>query len=170
MVAKYTLDLPVPSTNKLEPLDEGQTILLTGTAGSFGAYVLDLLCSSPRVKKVVALNRGEDGGRSRQPSVSTLRGLSTEFSKVDFVPVDISVPHLGLEPDTYNELLTTADRIIHNAWPVNFNISIASFEPHISGVRYLVDFAYAATNHIPIAFVSSISTVEGWTATGQVPE
>jgi hypothetical protein len=169
MVAKYTLDLPVPSTNKLEPLD-GQTILLTGTTGSLGAYVLDLLYSSPRVKKVVALNRGEDGGGSRQPSVSTLRDLSAEFSMVDFVRVDISVADLGLEPDKYNELLTTADRIIHNAWPVNFNISIASFGPHISGVRYLVYFAYAATKHIPIVFVSSISTVDGWTATGHVPE
>jgi thioester reductase-like protein len=95
--------------------------------------VLDLLCSSPRVKKVVALNRGKDGGRSRQPSVSTLRGLSTEFSKVDFVPVDISVPHLGLEPDTYNELLTTADRIITTR---GLSISTSALLPlsHISAV------------------------------------
>ncbi|XP_044714454.1 male sterility protein [Hirsutella rhossiliensis] len=124
-----------------------QTVLLTGTTGSLGAYMLDMMCSSPQVKKIVALNRGSDGGRSRQPGVSGERGLSQDFSKVEFVQADLSKPRLGVEEKMYNNLLHEADRIIHNAWPVNFNISVGSFEPHIKGVRHFVDFAAAAKKH-----------------------
>lgn len=64
----------------------------------------------------------------------------------------------------------TADRIIHNAWPVNFNIAIASFEPHICGVRRLVDFSNAARKRVPIVFISSVGEVDNWIAAEPVPE
>ncbi|KAM4061584.1 male sterility protein [Hirsutella rhossiliensis] len=171
LVEKYTKDLPAPaSADKPDPLDEGQTVLLTGSTGSLGAYLLDGLCTSAHVKRVIAMNRGADGGASRQGSISAARGLGTDFSKVEFVGVDLSLPDLGLGPAKYAELLTSADRIIHNAWPVNFNISVASFEPHIRGVRRLVDFASAAAKRVSIIFISSVSTAAAWTSPDPVPE
>jgi thioester reductase-like protein len=171
LLSRYTQNLPPPRPNKPQALDEGQTVLLTGTTGSLGAYMLDRLCSTDSVKKVIALNRGQDGGRSRQPAINSFRNLTTDFSKVEFLGVDLSEPDLGLGQAKYDELLASADRIIHNAWPVNFNISVASFEPHIRGVRHLVDFAAGAAKAVVLVFVSSIGELDGWpSARGPVPE
>lgn len=170
LLSKYTSDMPAPPSGQKEPLFEGQTVVLTGTTGSLGAYMLDMMSKSPQVKKIVALNRGSDGGRSRQPGVSGERGLSQDFSKVEFVQSDLSKPNLGLEDKTYKNLLSEADRVIHNAWPVNFNISVGSFEPHIKGVRHFVDFAAATEKRVPVLFLSSVSTAGTWSSEDEVPE
>lgn len=170
LMSKYTRDLPPPNTNQPNPLDEEQTVIVTGTTGSLGAYMLDLLIKNPRVAKVLAFNRGQDGGSSRQPAYNSFRGLSTDFSKVEFLGVDLSKPYFGLSVEKYNDVLATADRIIHNAWPVNFNISVSSFEPYIFGVRQLVDFSNKAAKRVPIIYISSVGTVGNWTRPGSIPE
>ncbi|RBR26474.1 uncharacterized protein FIESC28_00768 [Fusarium coffeatum] len=170
LISKYTETLPVVKTDKKPPTDEGQTVLITGTTGSLGAYILHDLCQQPSVAKIIALNRAEDGGASRQPSMNDARGLTQDFTKVEFLHVDLSLSDFGLGQDKYNTLLASADRIIHNAWPVNFNISVSSFESSIRGVRHLIDFSAAAVKHVPIVFISSIGTADGWTSSDPVPE
>ncbi|KAK9442475.1 Male sterility, NAD-binding protein [Metarhizium brunneum] len=170
LVSKYTADLPARRGDKPKPLEDGQTVILTGSTGSLGAYMLDILCKSRNVKTVVCLNRGADGGRGRQPGVSAGRGLATDFSKVEFLGSDLSQPDLGLGAAKYASLAAAADRIVHNAWPVNFNISVASFEPYVRGVRNLIDLSAAAAKQLPIVFLSSIATIGNWTAAEPVPE
>ncbi|KAL7917709.1 hypothetical protein ACQKWADRAFT_325439 [Trichoderma austrokoningii] len=170
LISKYTRDLPPPNANQSNPLDEDQTVIVTGTTGSLGAYMLDLLIKNPRVAKILAFNRGQDGGSSRQPAYNSYRGLSTDFSKVEFFGIDISKPYFGLSLEKYNAILATADRIIHNAWPVNFNISVNSFEPYIFGVRQLVEFSNKAAKRVPIIYISSIGTVGNWTRSQPIPE
>ncbi|KAL6699266.1 hypothetical protein J3F84DRAFT_247292 [Trichoderma pleuroticola] len=170
IIAEYSADLPPPNMDQLFPMDEAQTIIVTGTTGSLGAYTLDRLIENPRVAKVIAFNRGQDGGRSRQPAYSAARGLNTDFSKVEFLGVDLSKPYFNLDQAKYNNILATADRIIHNAWPVNFNISVNSFKPYILGVRQLVEFSNKAAKKVPIVFISSIGTVNGWTKSEPIPE
>jgi thioester reductase-like protein len=170
LISKYTRNLPAARSGRSKPLDERQTIVLTGSTGSLGAYLLDMLCKSPQVQSIICLNRGEDGGKSRQPGVSAARGLDTDFSKVEFLSSDTSRPDLGLGAMKYKEMLGAVDRIIHNAWPVNFNISVSSFEPYIRGVRNLVDFSSAAPKQVPIIFISSIGTVQNWNSPARVPE
>ncbi|PTB67771.1 acetyl-CoA synthetase-like protein [Trichoderma citrinoviride] len=170
IIEKYTADLPPPNKSQSHPLDEGQTVIVTGTTGSLGAYMLDQLIKNPRVAKIIAFNRGEDGGRSRQSAYNATRGLSTDFSKVEFLGVDLSKPLFGLTQAQYDDISATADRIVHNAWPVNFNISVTSFEPYIFGVRQLVEFSNKAAKRVPIIFISSIGTVNGWTKQEPVPE
>ncbi|KAG5788025.1 hypothetical protein H9Q69_012916 [Fusarium xylarioides] len=169
-VAKYTKNLPAPRTGKQAPLDDGQTVIVTGTTGSLGAYMLDQLCRLDNVKQIIALNRSEDGGVSRQPSINEFRGLTTDFSKVEFLHADLSLPDLGLGHSKYDSLLTDVDRVIHNAWPVNFKFTMSSFESHVRGVRHLVDFSSAATKNVPIIFISSIGTVDRWSSPEPVPE
>ena len=169
LVSKYTAKLPAP-TKQQPPCDEAQTVLLTGSTGSLGAYLLDELCRNPRVASVMALNRGADGGESRQPGINAARGLTTDFAKVTFIGADLSLPQLGLDAKTYQRLLSTADRIVHNAWPVNFNLSVSSFEPHIRGVRHLVDFAVAAAKQAPVVFLSTVGTAMRWNQDTPVPE
>jgi thioester reductase-like protein len=168
-IAKYTRDLPPLTDNKPPPEDNGQTVLLTGSTGALGSYLLDMMCSSPRVKKVICLNRAEDGG-SRQEKVSAERGLSTDFDKAEFYHADLGQVYLGLPVEVYERIQSEVDRIIHNQWPVNFNISVESFEPHVRGVRHLVDLSAGAKKQVPIVFISSIGTADGWKRRYPVPE
>ena len=166
LVHKYIRDFPAI---REPPSDEGQTILVTGTTGALGSYLLDFLSSTPAVKKIVALNRAESG-LEKQTKSSSERGLSTNFHKVEFLHADLSQAYLGLDKAVYERLQGEVDRIIHNQWPVNFNISVESFEPHIRGVRHLVDFSSGSIKQIPVIFISSIGTADTWSKPYQVPE
>lgn len=57
-----------------------------------------------------------------------------------------------------------------NQWPVNFNWVLSSFEPHIRGVRNLVDFSLSSLHKPFLLFVSSVSAVGGWKGRTPVPE
>ncbi|KAK4234165.1 hypothetical protein C8A03DRAFT_18878 [Achaetomium macrosporum] len=181
LLQKYTRDMPPPpSPAKPAPADDDQVIIITGTTGALGSYMLDLALRSPKVKKIICLNRSADA-EERQRKGNASRGLLTTFSSsssspsshktVEFLHADLSRFDLGLPKESYARLLHTADRVIHNQWPVNFNMPVESFEPHIRGVRHLADFCWRATKRVPLVFISSIATVDGWTETGRpVPE
>ncbi|KAI5919189.1 hypothetical protein F4810DRAFT_724876 [Camillea tinctor] len=169
---KYTLDLPSPKAGRPDPADEGQTVLLTGSTGMLGSYILAFLVSNPAVKKVVCLNRGEDGGMKQQAKAMKERGLPLDYeTKAEFWHADMSRSDFGLPKETYERLLSSADRFIHNAWPVNFNIPTESFEPHFRGVRNISDFATFAAKRVAVVFISSIGTGDKWdTKKGPFPE
>ncbi|KAI1383800.1 acetyl-CoA synthetase-like protein [Hypoxylon trugodes] len=169
---KYTDHLPTKKEGRSDPLDDAQTIILTGSTGMLGSYMLDFMVKNPAVKKVICLNRGEDGGAKRQVQVAKDRGLSPDFeSKTEFLRADMSRSDFGLPADVYNQLLNEVDRIIHNAWPVNFNMPVESFDPHIRSVRNVADFATNSLKRVAVVFISSIGTVDHWnSANGKVPE
>ncbi|KAF7536709.1 hypothetical protein G7054_g4294 [Neopestalotiopsis clavispora] len=126
----------------------------------------------PQVARIVCLNRAKDGGLDRQQQGMAARGLVSDFTeKATFHHADISKPGFGLSDDLLQDLLQNADRWIHNAWPVNFNIPLESFEPHIRGVRNVADFAAQASKRVAVMFVSSVGTASRWdSAGGPVPE
>ncbi|KAK1830460.1 hypothetical protein QBC39DRAFT_434846 [Podospora conica] len=169
LVEKYTHDMKAGSMDKPAPAEEGQVIMITGTTGALGSYMLDIASANPRVKKIICLNRAEDG-LGRQTKESAKRGLSTDFKKAEFLHADMSRFDLGIGTKDYDQLLGCVDRIIHNQWPVNFNIPVESFEPHIRGVRNLVDFSRKAAKRVPVVFISSVATTEGWREKRPVPE
>ncbi|KAL4739539.1 acetyl-CoA synthetase-like protein [Aspergillus similis] len=172
LVEKYTQNLPSPTFDKALPAATNQTIIITGTTGALGCYLLDLALANQDITKIICFNRTSDA-RERQIAASSSRGLLTDFSpsRVEFLTVDLSSSATFSLPDEIAaRLASTVDRIIHNAWPVDFNQSIASFEPHLRGVRHLIDFAAAAAKRIPITFVSSVSTVEQWPESSLIPE
>lgn len=162
LVNKYIHDLPDAVPNKPAPANKGQVIIITGTTGALGSYLLDFTLKCSNVSKVICFNRSVDIVE-RHIEASTSRGLSTDFSRAEFLQVNLAEPDLGLAPEIRSRLADEVDRVIHNAWPVNFNMSVASFEPHIRGVRNLVDFSsQSARKVVPITFISSIGTVERW--------
>ncbi|KAI0875903.1 hypothetical protein GGS24DRAFT_264456 [Hypoxylon argillaceum] len=169
---KYTRDLPEAKSGRPNPSDDGQVILLTGSTGMLGSYMLDKMVRNPAVKRVICLNRSEDGGKKRQVAAMKDRGLAEDYeAKCTFLHADMSRSDFGLPRDTFNELLQTADRFIHNAWPVNFNMPVESFEPHIRSVRNIGDFASQSAKRIAVIFISSIGTGDGWdTKAGPLPE
>jgi thioester reductase-like protein len=171
MLEKQVQDFPkAPVNDRPAPLDQGQTIILTGSTGSLGSYLLDQMESSNTIKRIICLNRSADGGRTSQPSANKTRGLCTSFAKAEFYHADLSKKNLGLKDSVHDQLMDSADYFIHCAWPVNFNHSVQTFEPHIRGVKNLLNFASQTKKRLPIVFLSSIGSVELWNESGPIPE
>ena len=150
-----------------KPTRELMTVVLTGSTGNLGAYILDLLQLHPKVERVYCLNRSLDAPQ-RQKESHAFRGLSTSFpsSRIQFLRANFADPTLGLSPETYSSLTAHATIILHNAWPVDFNRTLSSFEPSIQGVRHLLTFAHSSVHDCRFFFVSSISVAANW---GAVP-
>jgi nucleoside-diphosphate-sugar epimerase len=69
--------------------------------------------------------------------------------------------------------VTNVTVIIHNAWRLNFNLSLPSFESNIRGTRHLIDLGRASPYgaHVRFVFTSSISQAFAWdTEKGAYPE
>ncbi|KAJ5408352.1 hypothetical protein N7509_002235 [Penicillium cosmopolitanum] len=165
LVKKYTDDLPsdrvIPSNRLISP----SSVILTGSTGSLGTYLLHDLLSKPAISKIYCLNRSD--AESRQKKSLAEKGLlfndDAWKNKVEFLQASFGEPRFGLEEAKYQEMLQSVDTIIHNAWKVDFNHSVESFEEtHIRGMRRFVDFSLASRYNAHIHFVSSISTVGGW--------
>ncbi|KAJ9194745.1 hypothetical protein DTO164E3_7166 [Paecilomyces variotii] len=163
LLKKYTADLP---EQKLDVSNVGttHTVILTGSTGSLGNYLLNALLNDPQVAMVYCLNRSD--AKERQEKSFQEKGLKFDEearSKVQFLQVAFGEERFGLEESKYEELLQSVDTIIHNAWKVDFNHSVYSFEDvHIRGVRRFVDFSLKSTHHAHIHFVSSVGAIAGW--------
>ena len=174
MLEKYTAILPpAPSRSKSNAADTPEVVVLTGSTGTLGSYLLDALLPLPTVKTIYCLSRSLDG-KARQKQSNLERGLSTSWDpdRVHFLQWDPQKPNLGLPPSTYGTLTTTVTLILHNAWNVSFNLPLSAFEPQIHGVSSLIHLCSLATNEARIFFVSSVSAVANWRAAhdGPVPE
>lgn len=150
-----------------------RSVVLTGTTGSLGTYLLAALQALPptRIRRVFCLNRAPDAP-AKQAAALKSRGLppaQEAGGRVVFLTVpDFGAAHLGLKPDDYDTLLAEATDIIHNAWPVNFLLPLKSFEPSVAGVANLLELAHNGSRKPAIFFVSSISAAMG--AARSVPE
>ena len=135
---KYFAKLPVASTAVRSKQNKKAVVLLTGSTGSLGSHFLDRLSVSASVRTVYCPNQGGDI-EERQKTSQQEKGLPTRFENIIFLSCDLSQPLLGLDQFSYTGLLTKVTHIIHNAWDVNFNRSVDSFEPvHIHGTRQLL--------------------------------
>jgi thioester reductase-like protein len=54
--------------------------------------------------------------------------------------------------------------IIHNAWRLDFNLALSSFEPHVCGTRRLLDLALTSPHaaKVRVLFTSSIAVTQAW--------
>lgn len=138
--------------------DRPMAVLLTGSTGSLGSYLLDVRIKKPNIHKVFCVNRSSTG-EHRQLQVHIRRSLSTDFSKVEFITWDISKPSLGIESSIYDMLLQNVSHIFHNAWQVNFNLTLECFSHHINGVRQLIELASKSSKNAQIFFLSTISAM-----------
>ncbi|VUC32365.1 unnamed protein product [Clonostachys rosea] len=158
-----------PETQSTERL----VVLLTGATGSLGAYILDALVRDPRVIQIYTLNRGPKSIERLQVSLAAKK-LQSLSDKVTCLDADLSRPYFTLSRSEYKNLLTNVTTVIHNAWQVDFNLSVASFSSQISGVKRLIDFSTHSRLGAKIVFISSISSIASRQQlsgqTGRVPE
>ena len=141
MLNKYVSNMPMAKRKAM------RVAILTGSSGSLGSYLLRELGNNGQFSKVFCL-------------VRTLpKELPVEGSNITFIKSDLSDPQLGLDYDDYSNLLRNVTDILHNAWQVNFNWSLESFDIHIRGVRHLIDFSARSKHNSHIFFISSVGAV-----------
>ncbi|KAK6595947.1 thioester reductase domain-containing protein [Botrytis cinerea] len=81
-----------------------KVVILTGSTGALGSYILQTLLSSSTVSHIFCLNR--TAGEQPQIKRSEAHGLPTEFpsDRVTFLQVNLSEKRLGLEPETFERI------------------------------------------------------------------
>lgn len=159
---------------EFENPDKQVTAVLTGSTGTIGTFLLHALLARPEIKHVFCLNRGRDGGHTAQMSRLAAAGIESgdkDQQRITFLQADLSRPLLGLDDVTYSELRDQVGLVIHNAWPVNFNLGLAAFQPQFAGLVNLFRLAAETTlEHTPrVVFISSVSAVGGLAASLDEP-
>ncbi|KAK0744490.1 hypothetical protein B0T21DRAFT_429030 [Apiosordaria backusii] len=146
-------------------------VLLIGSTGSLGSYVLKELIDTPEISQIFCLNRSSNAPERQQKSFED-RGLGPiPSSQVHFFTGETSAPNFGLEfPHDFASLQQQTDIIIINAWPVNFNSPLESFEPVIAGAKRCADFSSGSARKPHIVFISSIASTLNWPAVRHTPE
>ncbi|KII85380.1 hypothetical protein PLICRDRAFT_313940 [Plicaturopsis crispa FD-325 SS-3] len=165
MVDKYSQAF-MPHHPTMRSTPHAETVLLTGSTGTLGTYILELLLKDSTVKRIYALNRREPGGlsvRTRQKQAFRQRGLDSALAgsaKVLYVEGDAA----SLSPQLRHQVSQEVTCIIHNVWPVRFTASLVSLEPMIRKTRALVDLALESPHSSPprFVFVSSDSIYHSW--------
>ncbi|KAI0473627.1 putative NRPS-like enzyme [Xylariaceae sp. FL0804] len=167
-----------------QPGDKPYDVILTGSRGTLGTSLLRALLAHPDIGHVFCLNREKKSGSGAQPQQSTTtqqqqpdeepttaEGSSPPEDRVTYISADLARPSLGLDDATYEELRARAPRlVVHNAWPVNFNLGLSAFRPQLAGLVNLVSLAAdSSPQQVPmrLLFISSVGAVGGG---GDAPE
>ncbi|KAH8088917.1 hypothetical protein BXZ70DRAFT_954747 [Cristinia sonorae] len=172
MIRKYSSSLPTFKTYQ-PPSPGSAVVLLTGSTGALGSHLLASLLGNKNVAEVITLNRGGDV-TVRQRKVFEERGLDVKSllsEKWTSLIGDIKQESMGLPDSLLAGIRTRVTYIIHNAWKVDFNLSLSSFEIHVASTRVLINFSASCDNPVRFLLTSSVSSVYAWDVTqGAIPE
>ncbi|KZT05734.1 putative aminoadipate reductase [Laetiporus sulphureus 93-53] len=171
LIQKHAADLtPAPNLDDVDGAGR-RIIMITGTTGTLGAHVLAASLVDERVARIIAVNRGssllERHRKAFEAARLPLDILSNK--KLSFLGCDFDQDDLGLDCATVKELRSTVTHVVHSAWRLDFNLSLSSFEGHISAVVRLMKTLPRAH----LIFTSSVSAVQSWNISEQglsVPE
>ncbi|KAH9928993.1 hypothetical protein B0H21DRAFT_700203 [Amylocystis lapponica] len=158
MIAKYTARLPRAFT-KIGRYDKDLVVVLTGSTGGLGSHLVADLLGDARVTRVYALNRGtglaERQRRAFENAQLPLDLLSSP--KLVLLDADFAREDFGLKPTVLEEIRSTATHVVHNAWKVDFNLSLPSFESQVATSVRLACVAPGSR----FIFTSSVSVAMG---------
>ena len=152
--------------------DEGgktKTVLLTGSTGSLGSNILAKLAQDPDVVKIYCFNRVQKSAESQQERQSRSfqkAGISiapSAWSKIQLLEAVPQQPQFGLDRETY-ESLKRVSHIIHNAWPMDFNRTLSSFDAQFQYLTTIIQLAHHTNSNRPVRllFTSSIAAVANY--------
>ncbi|PYH40351.1 putative NRPS-like enzyme [Aspergillus saccharolyticus JOP 1030-1] len=161
LLEKYSASFPV-HTPCPDQVANTRSVLLTGPTGSIGAHTLYKLVHDDTVARIYCLTRRAN---AQEAILSSLHRKNlfippARTHKIIALTSALDQPHLGLSPSTYTELRQSVSLIIHTAWPVNFNLPLSAFEPHLHGLANLLQFSLSVFLPSPavLLYCSSIST------------
>ncbi|KAF8501962.1 hypothetical protein BU17DRAFT_58804 [Hysterangium stoloniferum] len=158
----------------------GMVIALTGSTGSVGCFLLDLLLQRDDVDHIYLLNRhGDVRQHERQAAGFLERSLDLHVLQakeaeglITYLDIDLSRGDLALNKEDYDQLRGSLTHIIHCAWELNFNLILASYEQvHIAGVRNLINLALASPLNLAprFVFLSSIASSSNYRSSPEKP-
>ena len=166
LVKKYTEGLPSRNLEKQSrPRRSNLYVLIVGSTGSIGTWLLQHLLRSSSVEKVICLDRSADA-KIRHQDIVTQRELDIDLDspKVEFLLSDLRSSRFGLSETKFDSISLQVDFIVYNAWTVNFNHHLESFEHvHLRGLRNVIDLCLSHPQNPHLFFVSSIASVFRWT-------
>ena len=134
-------------------LSEASSILITGTTGFLGTFLLDQLvqATGPDTRFYCLVRDGgaEDSGSTNR-ALETLKsyGLAGQSADDRIIPVtgDLTQPRMGLDSDRYRELAEEIDLIFHCAASVNYVYPYSAAKPHtVGGTTEVLRFASTGT-------------------------
>jgi len=138
----------------------GQIVVLTGSTGSLGTYLLEALLMCPDISHIYTLNR-----RKNAKDIYQAKSKASGFpfhqheGRVSFLHAVLDQPHLGLDEATYEVLRIRTTLFIHNAWPVNFLLPFKAFRPHFDGLTNIFRMASSRPDPPKLLYISSMSSV-----------
>ncbi|KAI3001897.1 hypothetical protein CBS147345_8491 [Aspergillus niger] len=139
--------------------DDGHVVILTGSTGTLGAYILLELLQMPNIHRVYCLCRSADAA-SRQIRGFQLQGLGVPGSfknRVEYIRVDLPAPKLGMPDTKYEELRLSVDIVVHCAWELRLFKAFDIFERiHIRGLSRLFELSQRCQYRPHIHFMSSL--------------
>ncbi|KAI1372051.1 hypothetical protein F4677DRAFT_456836 [Hypoxylon crocopeplum] len=170
-------------------------ILMTGSTGNLGAHALARLARTRSVDNIICLIRNNqhttNGATPASPDNKTRSNFSDrqqnalksagielrpeEWDKIELL--DLGVLYGSGKAERSAQISSLAGRvthILHLAWPMDFQRTLQSFEPHIELVQTLIELArraYAtgqATQPVRLLFSSSIAAVRHHKAEGDL--
>ncbi|GJE91273.1 hypothetical protein PsYK624_074220 [Phanerochaete sordida] len=147
-----------PSSNA----DEGDAIVITGVTGSLGVHLMMHYLTTTDLH-IFALVRASDDAHALRRIFGSIehrkdRSTFEELQhRVTALAAELTKESLGIQDADYRKMAETAVTIIHVAWPVNFALSLESFEPALKGLRHLLDLACHTHRSARLIFCSSTS-------------
>ncbi|KAH7054362.1 hypothetical protein B0J12DRAFT_570374 [Macrophomina phaseolina] len=165
LVKKYSQFRPVVRKESTKRPGK-EVVVLTGATGSLGRHLLNTLLQTPHVSRVYCFVRAASPNAALTRTHAALRNARllaaltpAQTAKIVALPYDLSQPDLALPRSTYDEIASTATTVIHNAWAVNFNMALASFERHcIAGTQHLLALCLRSP-FTPLPTFTFISTI-----------
>lgn len=172
LLLKTAKDIPTKSHCNMRKPSTGQIcVLLTGSTGHIGSSMFNSILSNPKVHKLFCLNRSENA-EERQRAGQAAKSLCTEWSphRVQFLTGTLSKECFSLDAQDYDDMLQNVSHVVHNAWVVDFNLSLSSFgEEQIMGILQLLHFSARSKFGASLNFLSSISAVMNWNLADSSP-
>ncbi|KAI0350279.1 acetyl-CoA synthetase-like protein [Trametes cingulata] len=175
-VERYSAHIPSRPTDLVSGTEPGRdVVLITGTTGGFGCDALEHLLRDEKVDRVYAFNRKASNALERQRHQFRVRGLDEKLldsPKFRMVEAELHETDFAIDPELLEEVRRSVTHILHNAWKVDFNLSLPSFDIDIRGARNLVDLALGSPRAEPprFIFVSSIGVFANYSDPPPIPE
>ncbi|WP_409978024.1 non-ribosomal peptide synthetase [Pseudomonas sp. C9-3] len=133
------------------------SVLLTGSSGFVGIHLLNELAR--RVRRVFCLQRCKTpaAGLDRLKHEARMANLAIDFSRVEVLPADLSLPGLGLHASIWQRLASDAEAILHCGAQVHHLHSYDSLKAtNVGSTQELLRLALAVRMK-PICFLSTMS-------------
>jgi thioester reductase-like protein len=142
---------------------KSKIVMVIGSTGFLGPYILASLLSSNAVHGILCINRNP---KAQERTLSALEGIrhgdTSDFARLHFVVADITRPTLGLTDAHVEDMGAGVDEIIFNAWDPNWGLPLRDFFPLLDAVKHAIDFSHSSIMRPRITFISSICAIGEW--------